>query len=94
MAEETLQEEAVEIKNMNPEERAIEWEKWVAGEVNAALGVYLPISKTGNIGVKYIEHVIEETEAGPQTDPSRADGVILSVYFEFDKTIDITKPRK
>jgi hypothetical protein len=94
MAEENAVEKNVEeLKEMTPEERAAAWEKWVVGEVNAALGIYLPISKSGNIGLRYTPHVVEVLESGPVTTDSKADGVLISVYFDFEAPLDLTKPR-
>lgn len=96
MAEEKINDESTQEKDvseMTPEEKAEAWSNWVISEVNAALGVYLPISKSGNIGVKYKSHVAEMQEGGPVYDDSKADGVLISVYFDFEAPIDLTKPR-
>jgi hypothetical protein len=97
MAEETKTDEVVgevaeEFKEMSPEDKAEAWERWVAGEVNAALGLYLPISVEGNIGVQYRYHIAGQDEQGEIVDQSKADGVTIFVDFKFEKTIDLTKP--
>lgn len=91
MAEET-KEDVVDITEMTSEEKAEAWAKWVRSEVNAALDIYLPKALSGNINVRYYPHVIEIQEGGPVTDDTKADGVLLSIAFEFEKTIDLQKP--
>lgn len=93
ITEESTQEEVKDVRDMTPEERAEAWANWVIDEVNAALRVYLPISKSGNIGVRYNQHVVEEMESGPVYDSNKADGVLISVTFDFETPIDLTKPR-
>ena len=91
MAEETkiLQ----ETNEMTTEEKAKAWESYVRNEVNAALDIYLEKAISGNINVKYYPHVMELLESGPQYDNGKADGVLLSIVFEFGEPIDLTKPR-
>lgn len=91
MAEET-KESVVDITEMTSEEKAEEWAKWVRAEVNSALDVYLPKALSGNISVRYYPHVIEMQESGPVTNDKKADGVLLSIVFEFEEPIDLTKP--
>ena len=93
MAEEIKEDVVEDITEMTPEERADAWAKWVRSEVNSALDIYLDKAISGNINVRYYPHVIEVQEAGPLTDDTKADGVLLSIVFEFEEPIDLTKPR-
>ena len=68
-----------------PEERAAAWEKYVRDEVNSLLDTFLPEAISGNVGVKYDHPVIQ---ISPKTgeaeiDESKANGVFLSIKFEF-----------
>lgn len=83
-----------DVTDMDPEEKAEAWAKWVRSEVNSALDVYLPKALSGHINVRYYPHVIEVQEAGPLTDDTKADGVLLSIVFEFEEPIDLAKPRE
>lgn len=83
----------LEVKEMTPEEQAAAWAKWVRSEVNAALDIYLDRAISGNINIKYYPHLIEELESGPVFNENKADGVLISVQFEFEDPIDLTKPR-
>jgi hypothetical protein len=94
MAENTKEKVVQEIKDLSPEEKAQAWEDWVRSEVNAALDIYLPKAISGNINVRYYPHVVEVLESGPQTDDSKADGVLLSIVFDFENPIDLTEPRE
>jgi hypothetical protein len=93
MADETKDDVVEDIKEMTPEERAEAWAKWVRSEVNSALDIYLDKAISGNINVRYYPHVIEVQEGGPVTDDTKADGVLLSIVFEFEEPIDLQKPR-
>lgn len=94
MADETKTDEVVEeMADLTPEEKAEAWAKWVRSEVNSALDIYLPKALSGHINVRYYPHVTEMLDTGPELDETRADGVLLSVVFEFEEPIDLTKPR-
>jgi len=82
-----------DVTELSPEEKAKMWGQWVRSEVNAALDVYLDKALSGNINVKYYPHIVEVEEGGPVTDDTKADGVLLSIVFEFETPIDLTKPR-
>lgn len=82
-----------EVADLTLEERADAWVKWVKGEVNSALDIYLDMAISSNINVRYYPHVIETQESGPVTDTTKADGVLLSIELEFEKPIDLRKPR-
>ena len=82
-----------DVSEMTPEERAEAWANWVRSEVNSALDIYLDKAVSGHINVRYYPHVIEIQESGPLTDKNKADGVLLSIVFEFEEPIDLTKPR-
>ena len=82
-----------DVSDMTTEDRAAAWADWVRSEVNSALDIYLDKAVSGHINVRYYPHVIEIQEAGPLTDDKKADGVLLSIVFEFEEPIDLTKPR-
>lgn len=82
-----------DISELTTEERAEAWAKWVRSEVNTALDIYLEKAVSGHINVRYYPHVVEVQETGPVTDSSKADGVLLSIVFEFGAPIDLNKPR-
>jgi len=82
-----------DLKNFTEEERIKAWEAWIRSEVNAALDIYLPISIVGNVNVHYYPHVVEVLETGPVTDDTKSDGVLISLVFDFEKPIDLNKPR-
>jgi hypothetical protein len=82
-----------ETTELTAEEKAEAWAKWVRSEVNAALDIYIDKAVSGHINVKYYPHVLEVLESGPVVNKDLADGVLLSVVFEFEKPIDLTKPR-
>lgn len=93
MSEGNKEEIVQELDGLTNEERAEEWAKWVRAEVNSALDIYLPKALTGHINIRYYPHVVEEQETGPVIDEQLADGVLLSVVFDFEEPIDLTKPR-
>lgn len=83
-----------DVQEMSTEEKAEAWAKWVRSEVNSALDIYLAKALSGHINVRYYPHVIEIQESGPLTDETKADGVLLSIVFEFEEPIDLQKPRE
>lgn len=89
MAEETKQ----DISDMSDEEKAKAWMNYVRNGVNSLLDVYLPVSKDGNIGIRYTPHEVEKLESGPVYDDTKADSVLISIVFKFDEPIDLTKPK-
>ena len=76
-----------EVASMTTEEKAEAWATWVRKEINAALDIYLDKAKTGHINVKYYPHLIETLETGDVYDEKKADGVLLSIIFEFEEPI-------
>ena len=84
------------IKNltgMSNEEKAEMWVNYVRNGVNSLLDIYLPAAKDGNIGIRYTPHEVERLETGPVYDETKADAVLVSLVFKFDKPIDLTKDR-
>lgn len=81
-----------DLTGMSGEEKAKLWEEYVRNGVNSLLDVYLPLAKNGNINVEYKSHIVEKLESGPVYDKTKAGSVLISVVFEFDKPIDLTKP--
>jgi len=78
-----------DIQELTPEEKAQAWADWVRSEVEAALNIYLPVAKSGHININYYPHVVETLDTGDVLDKSKADGVLLSIIFEFEKPIKL-----
>ena len=91
---ETKEDTVQEITAFTDEEKSKAWGDWVRSEVNAALDIYLDKASVGHINVKYYPHIIEVLETGQVVDDKKADGVLLSIVFEFEKAIDLTEPRE
>jgi len=73
------------MENTTPEERAAAWEEYVRTEVNSLLDTFLPEAIAGNVGIKY-DHPSNGID--PKTgiegfDKTRANGVFVSILFEF-----------
>lgn len=95
MADDVQKENIVEnLVELSEEERAAAWEKWVRSELNAALDIFLPISKAGDVYTSYRAHKLDHTEAGPVYSDTLAAGVSVTMVFEFEKPIDVTKSRE
>ncbi len=82
-----------DVTELSDTEKAEAWAIWVRSEVNSALDIYLEKAKSGHINIRYYPHVTEVLESGAQTDDTKADGVLLSIVFEFEEPIDLQKPR-
>lgn len=82
-----------DLKGVSDEEKAEMWIKYVRNGVNSLLDIYLPAAKSGNIGIRYTPHEIERLETGPVYDETKADAVLVSIVFKFDKPIDLAKDR-
>jgi hypothetical protein len=82
-----------DVSELTKEEKAELWERYVRSEVGALLDMFLPRSIGGNVGVRYAPHVIERTEAGDLLNKDKADAVVISLVFEFEEPLDLTKPR-
>jgi hypothetical protein len=94
MAEETKKDEMVkDLSGLTNEQKELAWETYVRNGVNSLLDVYLPVSKDGNIGIRYTPHEVEKLESGPVYDETKADSVLISIVFKFDEPLDLTKPR-
>jgi hypothetical protein len=74
-------------RGLEPEE----WVKFVRYEVNSCLDNFFPIIKSGNVGIKYSHPVVSEYESGPEYDETKADGVSITIVFDFEKNIDVPK---
>ena len=85
--------EEKDVAELTDEERAKAWEEWVKSEVNAALDIFLPKANKGNINLSYYPHVVDMLEAGPETDDTKADGVLISIVFGFEEPLDLSKER-
>ena len=85
--------EEKDVTELTNEEKAKAWENWVRSEVNSVLDIYLEKAIRGNINVRYYPHIIEVLESGPVTDQNKADSVLLSIVFDFEEPIDLTKER-
>lgn len=85
--DEELKEGVAEVPLM---ERAAAWEDYVRDQVNNILDTFLPEAINGNLGVKYIR---PGKGTNPKTgkklfDESKANGVIVTLMFEFPETIE------
>ena len=80
-----------DLNGMSDEEKAEAWVNYVRNGVNSLLDIYLPVAESGNIGIRYTPHEVEKLESGPVYDETKADAVLISVVFKFNKPIDLTK---
>lgn len=81
-----------EVKELNEKERAVAWMNYVSDEVGTLLGLFLPISRSGTVGVKYNHVVVAVHESGPEYNPNVAESVEIRLVFEFEKAQEIPKP--
>jgi hypothetical protein len=73
------------------EERALAWMNYVSEEVNALLGMFLPLCRSGTVGVVYDKVVKAVYESGPEYDPDKAKGVEIRLVFDFEGIVAIPK---
>ena len=76
-----LKDEKVELTE--EQKNALAWMQYVSDEVNMLLAMFLPIAKSGTVGVKYQPHVKAMYEGGPDYDYTKADGVEIRLVFDF-----------
>lgn len=69
----------------------ITWQDYVRSEVNALLDLYLPVSSSGNVGIRYDYPVKKRYEGKVVYDKSKAKGVVLSLVFDFNETIEVER---
>jgi hypothetical protein len=81
--------EKVEVTD--EQKQALAWMNYVAEEVSTLLNLYLPISKSGTVGVKYNRAIKTMYESGPEYDPDKASGVEVRLVFEFENVVEIPK---
>ncbi len=81
-----------EVELTKEQKQAIAWMNYVANEVHTLLEIFLPISKSGTVGVLYNKAVTAVHESGPEHDPNKAEGVEIRIVFDFDKVQEIPKP--
>lgn len=74
---------------MTKEESAELWKNYVREQVWLHLEKFLENAINGNIGVKYRHPILQMLETGPEYTTNKADGVTLSLMFEFEKEIDL-----
>lgn len=74
--------------------QVLAWMQYVSDEVNTLLAIFLPLSKTGTVGVKYNKHVTAVHETGPEYDLNKADGVEIRLVFDFEGPLEIPKAPK
>jgi hypothetical protein len=67
-----------------------DWEEYVRSEVEALLNNFLPVSSSGNLGIRYKKAIKEQTESGTIYHEDKVTGVEL--ILEFDFTEDMPKP--
>ena len=88
---EELTDDVVEVStNDTSSEVTEDWETYVRSEVAGILDALLPNSVSGAVGVVYKNLVMEETEAGPVYDETKAVGVEVVLSFDFGG--EIVKP--
>lgn len=74
-------------KGLSPED----WPDFVRYETNSCLDKYLPIVKSGNIGIKYTNPVAMQYEGNTEYNTEKAIGVTITLVFDFEKEIDVPK---
>ncbi len=67
------------------------WMEYVTKEILTLLKIFLPVSKNGNIGLKYKNPIVGEYESHTDVDETKADAVAFTVVLEFEEPIDIPK---
>lgn len=80
-----------EVELTDEQKSALAWMQYVSDEVNTLLGIFLPISKSGTVGVRYNKHIKTMYESGPEYDPNLADGVEIRLVFDFEGAMPIPK---
>lgn len=68
---------------------AAPWMEYVTEEVLALLRIFLPVSKSGNIGIKYRNPIVASYETHNELDETKADAVAITLVFDFEDPIDI-----
>jgi len=81
-----------EVKEVDEKEQAVAWMNYVSNEVGTLLGLFLPISRSGTVGVKYNPAVVAVHESGPEYSENVAESVEIRLVFEFEKAQEIPKP--
>jgi hypothetical protein len=76
------------------QQQALRWMSYVRNEVNTLLNIFLPISKSGTVGVKYSNPVVAVYESGPEYDSSVAEGVEIRLVFDFEQKVKVPKESK
>lgn len=74
---------------MTKEESAELWKGYVREQVTLHLEKFLSNAVSGNIGVKYKHPIRQMLETGPDFITNKANGVQLSLVFEFEDIIDL-----
>lgn len=67
------------------------WAEFVKQEMIGYLNQFLPASKEGVIGIRYVNPVSQVYEGGTVYDKNKAIGVQIITEFSFEEPIDITK---
>jgi len=93
MPDDIQEDKVIDLSELSAEDQERAWEEWVRAEVNAALNIYLPISKTGHVNLSYSAKVLEKTEAGDVVSDNLKEAVMISLIFEFKEPINVSKPR-
>ena len=84
-------EEVKEEELTEDQERALAWMNYVSEEVNTLLGLFLPLCRSGTVGVRYDKVVKAVYESGPEYDPNKAKGVEIRLVFDFESEVSIPK---
>jgi len=69
-----------------------EWDILVRQEIMDHLDMFLPYTKTFNIGIKYSHPIVGKMENGTKiTDKEKAEGVQLILDFNFIEAVKLEK---
>ena len=80
-----------EKEELTKEEAVEQWKEYVRDEVNTYLDSFLEIADKGTIGVKYAFADLNTYEDGSSDpDHKEANGVQLTLVFEFEKPLYFT----
>jgi len=66
-----------------------DWEQYVISEVKGLLDIYLPVSRSGHVGISYRRALEGTTEGGePIFNERKVSGVSILLSFDFDGEVE------
>lgn len=84
----------LEEKDTKPEEQK-RWTQEVEEELMNVLSKFLPLSKSGGWGIKYINPIIETYENGTaKRDENKCIGAVMYIQFDFENTYTIEETER